>query len=300
MSVMLESQGDPIQISRLTTLPPKYVKEKIDFFLDEDAGTEDVTTLGTIPNSVRMGAHIVAEEECIAAGTSFLKYCFPSEIKVEVKKQDGSRVEKNEILATGVGPAQTLLSRERVILNLLQRLCGIASTTQKYVNIAEKHGCKILDTRKMTPGLRLFEKYAVAVGGGFNHRLDLRSAVLIKDNHLLAAGGIHNAIRNLAESKPAVPVELEVDTLSQLTEGLNYGINGFLLDNMSPSEIKKSIQYVKAHSNGQRIFMEASGGITLDKLEEYASTGIEAISIGALTTGTKNISLKMEFKAISE
>ncbi len=291
----------PIQTpySKLTSLSSDYVREKMELFLSEDKSDEDVTTLTTIGEFVEMEAKITTEEECVVAGISFLTNCFPDEIIVDAKYKDGQTAQTGEVLAVCKGSARGLLSRERVVLNLMQRLCGIATVTQKYVEIANKHRCKILDTRKMTPGLRLFEKYAVAVGGGFNHRLDLKSAVLIKDNHLLASGGVKSALENIRQLNGSVPVELEVDTLDQLREGLEYEINGFLFDNMTPDEIVQAIDIVNNNST-KNIFLEASGGITLETLEEYATTGIEAVSIGALTTGAKNINLKMDFKTITE
>ena len=300
MSLMEVVQNNPIHISRLTTLPPEYIREKFQSFLKEDHSEEDVTTLSTVPKSVSVKAEIVAEEKCVVVGTSFLRHCFPEDVGLEVKINDGNMANRNDVLAIGIGPARAFLSRERVILNLMQRLCGIATLTRKYSEIANKYDCKILDTRKMTPGLRLFEKYAVAVGGGYNHRLDLRSAVLVKDNHLLASGGVKAALRNLENSEPSVPVELEVDALDQLGEGLMHKVDGFLLDNMNPDQIMEAIDIVREKSNGRRIFLEASGGITLEKLKVFASTGIEAISVGALTTGVKNINLKMEFKTLQD
>ena len=300
MSLMEAVQNNPIHISRMTSLPPEYVREKFQSFLKEDHSEEDVTTLSTVPKSVNVKAEIVAEEKCVVVGTSFLRHCFPEDVELEVKINDGNMANRNDVLAIGIGPARVFLSRERVILNLMQRLCGIATLTRKYSEIANKYDCKILDTRKMTPGLRLFEKYAVAVGGGYNHRMDLRSAVLVKDNHLLASGGVKAALRNLENSKPSVPVELEVDALDQLEEGLMHKVDGFLLDNMNPDQIMEAIDIVRDKSNGRRVFLEASGGITLEKLKVFASTGIEAISVGALTTGVKNINLKMEFKTLQD
>ncbi len=295
MPVMTDYQKNNIPYSRLTTLSEDFVKEKIDFFLSEDKSWEDITTLSTVRESVKMTAEIIAEEDCIAAGVSILPHCFPHDIVVDIKLEDGQFASKNCVLAVCTGSAQKILSRERVILNLLQRLCGIATLTKKYTEIADRFDCKILDTRKMTPGLRLFEKYAVAVGGGYNHRMNLQAAVLIKDNHISASGGVKQALNQLFKKNVTVPIELEVDNLDQLKEGLNYEIDGFLLDNMTPKEIEKAIEIVKKGSP-KNVFLEASGGINLETLTAYASTGVDAISIGALTTLAKNIDLKMEFK----
>ena len=299
MSLIEKTQPIQTPYSQLTSLSADYIREKMELFLSEDKSNEDITTFTTISEKVKMKAKIITEEDCVVAGISFLKSCFPDEITVEEKIKDGQYAQKGEVLVTCMGSARTILSRERVILNLLQRLCGIATLTRKYAEIGNGFNCKILDTRKMTPGLRMFEKYAVAVGGGFNHRLDLKSAVLIKDNHLLASGGVKPALKNISQLNGSVPIELEVDRLDQLREGLEYEINGFLLDNMTPDEIVQAIDFVKNNSMNN-VFLEASGGITLETLKEYAATGIEAISVGALTTSAKNINLKMEFNKISE
>jgi nicotinate-nucleotide pyrophosphorylase (carboxylating) len=182
------------------------------------------------------------------------------------------------------------------LLNLLQRLCGIATQTLDYAKIASPYGVKILDTRKTTPGLRLFEKYAVAVGGGFNHRLDLSSGILIKDNHIQAAGGIDAAVRKIRGGNHTLPVELEIDRIDQIHEGLAAGADGFLLDNMSPEECRKAVEMIRHSPGGGDIFIEASGGITLSALSDYVSTGVNAISVGALTHSVKAADIHIEFE----
>jgi nicotinate-nucleotide pyrophosphorylase (carboxylating) len=200
-----------------------------------------------------------------------------------------------EVICEIIGFAVEILTKERSILNLLQRLCGIATLTGKYVDIANPHGVKILDTRKTTPGLRHFEKYAVACGGGHNHRLDLSSGILIKDNHIKAAGSISDAIRNIKKIASDLPIEVEVEDFNDIREGLLAGADGFLFDNMSPERTIEAVKIVRNFENGEEIFIESSGGINLDNLAGYMATGINAISSGALTHSVKSSEMHMEF-----
>ena len=300
MSVITRTvaRRNKLQFSRLMTLDDRYVQEQIKSFLIEDGSDNDVTTNQAVSESLEVEALLIVEQECVIAGASILRYCFPRDIHVQCCIEDGDIGRANDTIAKIRGSAQTILKRERVVLNLLQRLCGIATKTRKYVNIVEGYACKILDTRKMTPGLRMFEKYAVAVGGGHNHRLDLSSAILIKDNHIISAGGIESAVKNIKSRAPEMPVELEVDTIEQLVQGLDLNVDGFLLDNMSLGLIQEALEVVNGHLNGADVFVEASGGITLDTVYKYAKTGVHAVSIGALTAKVKNIDLKLEINPI--
>ena len=179
------------------------------------------------------------------------------------------------------------------MLNILQRLCGIATHTKQYVDLASPFNVKILDTRKTTPGMRLFEKYAVKCGGGYNHRFDLSSGVLIKDNHIQSAGSITQALKKIDKK---YWIELEVDTLEQIYEGLENEVNGFLLDNMNPKKVKEAVAIIRSDKSGNEIFIEASGGINLTNIKPYLNTGIDAISIGALTHQVQSSDIKLEFK----
>jgi len=257
----------------------------------------DVTTLGTTTADGKAGtADILAVDDLVFVGTEILPHCFGSNCRVNLKVKDGAAVSGAETLATVEGPLAELLTCERVTLNLLQRLAGIATLTAKYVQIARPKGVKILDTRKTTPGLRLFEKYAVALGGGYNHRLDLSSGILIKDNHLLAAGGVTPAVIKCRSSDPNLPIELEVDTFDQLREGLTVGVDGFLLDNMEPATVREAVKIIRSGQSGDPIFIEASGGITLKTLSDYVDTGIDAVSVGALTHSAGSRDIRMDFK----
>ena len=181
----------------------------------------------------------------IFVGEQILKLIFPKSFKIELFYKDGSFLKSNEIIAKITGKAAYILSIERVMLNLIQRLCGIATLTRKYAEIAKPFGVKILDTRKTTPGLRLFEKYAVAVGGGFNHRLDLSSGILIKDNHIKAAGSIANAANKIKLNQYPFPIEVEVENGFQTFEALDCRVDGLLLDNMPPDVLKKAVRLIQ-------------------------------------------------------
>ena len=176
---------------------------------------------------------------------------------------------------------------------MLQRLCGIATLTKQHTQIGDKYNVKILDTRKTTPGLRLFEKFAVTAGGGFNHRLDLSSGILVKDNHIKAAGSIKDAIKKIKNENYDLPIEVEVEFEEQVIEGLIAGADGFLLDNQTPDNAKKLVKLIRNY-NDKYYFIEASGGINLTNLEEYVKTGVDAISIGALTHSAKSTNIHIE------
>ena len=233
-------------------------------------------------------------EKLIFAGFHILPHFLNSKCHFIPNKKDGEIIMPGEIIAEIIGPSDYILSIERVLLNLIQRLSGIASITNSYVKIANNQ-IKILDTRKTTPGLRLFEKHAVSIGGGYNHRLDLSKGILIKDNHILSSGSITNAINLIKKNNRHLPIEVEIDNFEQLKEALKLPINGILLDNMLPSTIIKATKILKNIKNGSNIFIEASGGITEKNLHSYINTGIDAISTGAITHSAINKDIKLEF-----
>ena len=284
-----------IEYKQHSNLPNKYIKTKISEFLKEDMPNGDITTKNIALNSDIIKAKIYALEKLVFAGAKILPYFFNSECTIQSFKVDGDIVYPHEKIGEIDGPAKILLSRERVMLNLIQRLCGIASETQKYVQLVNNHNIKILDTRKTTPGIRLFEKYAVIVGGGYNHRLNLSEGILIKDNHILSSGSITRAIKEIIKTNLGLPIEIEVDTLDQVEKALKFSIDGFLLDNMSPEITKKAVKMIRLSRNGSKIFIEASGGITKNNLASYLHTGINAISVGALTHGAISKNIKLEF-----
>ena len=271
-------------------LPSKYIIEKINEFRAEDIPSIDITT-EAIEGVKTITAHIISEEECIFSGEAIISHFF-QKCRVEVIKKNGDMVHKGEKIAIIYGSPKTILSNERIMLNLIQRLCGIATITSQYVDAVESK-VKILDTRKTTPGLRLFEKHAVTCGGGYNHRLDLSSGYLIKDNHLVANQSMQDIINNINKTRNNKKIEVEVDTLEQIKNILPQNVDGFLLDNMSPQLTKKAVSIIREYDNN--IFIESSGGITLSSIKHYLDTGVEAISVGALTHQAQNINIKLEF-----
>ena len=264
-------------------LSNEYIVEKIADFLAEDMPDGDKTTEGTIPEGVTISAEIQSGEELVFAGEKIIPHCFGENCQTTLNHNDGDYLLNGDVIGFVTGPAREILSRERVMLNLIQRLCGIATLTLEYAEIANPFNVKILDTRKTTPGLRLFEKYAVAVGGGYNHRLNLSDGILIKDNHIIAAGSVTKAIESVRKAGAGLPLEIEVDNINQIRKALEANVDGFLLDNMNPQTIKESVSLIRASENGNDIFIEASGGITLKNIHPFLETGIDAISIGALT-----------------
>ena len=264
-------------------LSNEYIVAKIADFLAEDMSDGDKTAEGTIPEGVTISADIQSGEELVFAGEKIIPHCFGENCQTTLNHNDGDYLLNGDVIGVVTGPAREILSRERVMLNLIQRLCGIATLTLEYAEIANPFNVKILDTRKTTPGLRLFEKYAVAVGGGYNHRFNLSDGILIKDNHIIAAGSVTKAIESVRKAGAGLPLEIEVDNINQIREALEANVDGFLLDNMNPQTIKESVSLIRASENGNDIFIEASGGITLKNIHPFLETGIDAISIGALT-----------------
>jgi len=285
-----------IKYKQVTSLPDDYIQRKVDSYMLEDKATLDITTRYSVNRKATCSAIIISKEECVFVGEQIIRYIF-YKCELELKVKDGDLVPVGGVIAEIKGRATKILSKERVMLNIIQRLSGIATVTRKYVEIAKPFGVKILDTRKTTPGMRLFEKYAVYVGGGTNHRFSLSTDILIKDNHIAAGGGIESVINNInAKNKYNIQVELEVDTIEQLSEGLALGVKGFLLDNMSPDEIRNCVELVRNIDDGDDIFIEASGNITLENLSDYVSTGVNAVSIGVLTHRIVSADIHLNFK----
>ena len=276
-------------------LSNEYIVAKIADFLAEDMPDGDKTTKDTIPEGVTISAEIQSGEELVFAGEKIIPHCFGENCQTTLNHNDGDLLSNGDIIGVVTGPAREILSRERVMLNLIQRLCGIATLTLEYAEIANPFNVKILDTRKTTPGLRLFEKYAVAVGGGYNHRLNLSDGILIKDNHIIAVGSVTKAIESVRKAGAGLPLEIEVDNTNQIREVLETNVDGFLLDNMNPQTIKESVSLIRASENGNDIFIEASGGITLKNIHPFLETGIDAISIGALTHQAVSKDIRLNF-----
>ena len=284
-----------IEYPQHSQLSDEYIIGKIADFLAEDLPDGDKTTEGIIAESVTISAELQAGEGLVFAGEKIIPHCCGENCQTTLNHNDGDILSIGDVIGVVMGSAREILSRERVMLNLIQRLCGIATLTRKYAEIANPFNVKILDTRKTTPGLRLFEKYAVAVGGGFNHRLNLSDGILIKDNHIITAGSVTKAIESVRKAGAGLPLEIEVDNINQIRKALEANVDGFLLDNMNPQTIKESVSLIRASENGNDIFIEASGGITLKNLHPFLETGIDAISIGALTHQAVSKDIRLNF-----
>ena len=276
-------------------LSEEYIVKKISEFWKEDMPSGDQTTECIVPENTRIKAEIQAMEELVFAGEKIIPHCFGNECQITINQEDGNLVSSGDVLGMVTGSARYILSRERVMLNLIQRLCGIATISSKYAKIANPFNVMILDTRKTTPGLRLFEKYAVAIGGSYNHRLNLSDGILIKDNHVIAAGSITRAIESAQKSNPNLPLEVEVDNIDQIKEAIKIGVDGLLLDNMDADTIRLAVSIIRKSKNGDDIFVEASGGINIENIHPYLDTGINAISIGALTHQAISKDIRLEF-----
>ena len=276
-------------------LSDEYIIGKINYFLAEDIPNGDITTESTTSDNSEITAEIHAAEKLIFAGSEIIPHCFGEKCQVTINHNNGAMLSNGDVIGVVTGSAREILSRERVMLNLIQRLCGIATLSHEYAEIANPFNVKILDTRKTTPGLRLFEKYAVAIGGAFNHRLNLSHGILIKDNHIIAAGSVTNAIESARKKGIHLPLELEVDNFDQIHEALKTRVDGFLLDNMKPETIRSAVSIIRASQNGKDVFIEASGGITLENILPYLDTGINAISVGALTHQAISKNIRLDF-----
>ncbi len=268
--------------------------------LEEDLGSGDVTTEACVPAERRAKAKAVARRELVACGAFVAERAFAlvdPGLRFEQVVPEGSPVEPGTVLFSVEGSARSILMAERVALNLVQRMAGIASTTRRYVAaVPERSGTRITDTRKTTPGLRLLERYAVRCGGGHNHRNDLGSAVLIKDNHIVAAGGVRAAIENARLRAPHTSkIECEVDSLEQLDEAIAAGADIVLLDNMTTDMVGEAVRRTQG-----RAILEASGGITLERVAELARAGVSAISVGALTHSVAAADIGLDFESLRE
>jgi nicotinate-nucleotide pyrophosphorylase (carboxylating) len=282
--------------------------------LEEDIGAGDITSRACVPEGLRARGTIIAREPLVLAGTEVLDQMFDH---VVLLKHDGDLCQGGEALATVEGNARTLLERERVALNFLQRLSGVATLARQYADAVAGTGCRVLDTRKTTPGLRALEKRAAAAGGVTNHRMGLFDAVLIKNNHIAAAGGIRQALLNAGQSpdanvgqailpasplssglKPAarpagLPIEIEVRTLAELHEALDAGAQHLLLDNLTPAEAAAWVREIAG-----RATVELSGGITLDTVRAYAETGADFVSVGAITHSARAVDIAFRLELL--
>ncbi len=270
----------------------------IDLAFAEDIGDGDHTTLCCIPEDAMGKSHLLIKEDGILAGVDVARevfHRFDPTMQMEVFMEDGAQVKKGDIAFVVSGKVRSLLQTERLMLNIMQRMSGIATMTNKYVKLIEGTGAHVLDTRKTTPGMRMLEKQAVKIGGGVNHRIGLFDMILLKDNHVDFAGGIENAIDRchhyFNEKGLDLKIEIEVRNFNELQQVLDKGgVNRIMLDNFTVADTKKAVDIIN-----HRFEVESSGGITFDTIRSYAEQGVDFISVGALTHSVKG--LDMSFKA---
>lgn len=277
----------------------KELEKLIPLWFAEDIGDGDHTTLSSIPADAMGKSQLIIKEDGVLAGVAIAReifHAFDPELQMTVFIEDGAEVKKGDIAFVVAGKVQSLLQTERLMLNIMQRMSGVATVTRKYVKLLEGTKTRVLDTRKTTPGLRMLEKEAVKLGGGVNHRIGLFDMILLKDNHVDFAGGIENAITRAKEYLKAkgknLKIEIEVRNFDELQQVLNVGgVDRIMLDNFTPENTRKAVEII-----GGKYETESSGGITFDTLRNYAECGVDYISVGALTHSVK--SLDMSFKAV--
>ena len=281
----------------MSALPQESIRNIVRAALAEDVGAGDITTETAIPSDQRAEACIIAKESCVVAGLSLFEEVFAQIDRAIVAKSlvgEGDFVEKGTRVCVLSGPARGILTGERTALNFLQRLSGIATLTRQFVDEIAGTKARILDTRKTTPTLRALEKYAVAVGGATNHRMGLYDAVMIKDNHRaildrLGPKALGDAVATARKNHPNAPIIVEADTLEQVEEALAAGANHILLDNMTPDELREAVALVAGRAK-----TEASGGVTLKTVRAIAQTGVDYISVGALTHSARAVDFSLE------
>lgn len=272
------------------------LKKQIELFLAEDIGLGDITTEAIFGPEAMGEAVFVAKERFVLAGLELVAplvfSCRNSEIACTCLKFDGNTVAAGDKIFTATGPVLDLLTAERLALNLVQRLSGIATLTALFVDKVAGLPVKIVDTRKTTPGLRMLEKYAVGIGGGHNHRFSLADGILIKDNHIAASGSIGEAVGRVRSKAPhTLKVEVETENLAQVEECLAAGVDIIMLDNMEPALMRQAVERI-----GGKALVEASGGVNLDNVREIAETGVDLISVGALTHSARAVDISMRLQ----
>ena len=274
------------------TPDPPVIHDDVARALAEDIGSGDITA-PLIPATLQAQAEVISREEAVACGTAWFDGVFQTldpQVRIAWQVRDGDTVTPGQTLCTLTGPARALLSGERTALNFLQTLSGTATRARRYAAAVTGTGVKVLDTRKTLPGLRAAQKYAVRCGGGFNHRMGLYDAVLIKENHILAAGSITRAVTAARRVARGKTVEVEVETLEELQEALAAAADIILLDNFSIEDLTQAVAVSRTRAK-----LEASGGITLDNIRRIAETGVDYISVGAMTKDVQAVDLSMRF-----
>ena len=285
-----------IRHEQYTSLDPKLVKQKLEEFFIEDNISQDITTKSTQAGTKSVTANFVAKEDLIFAGKEIINQAFVKECSIENIIDDGAKINKGDLIATLTGPVNIVLQKERVVLNLIQRLSGIASTAFELSQKLKPYKIQLLDTRKTTPGLRVFEKFAVCAGGGTNHRFSLKDAVMIKDNHLIGNPDIQDAVRKACGANPGKDIQIEVDTIDQIHVALKTKATSILLDNFKPQDLPEAIQIIRTTTKENQIYIELSGGINKENLESYCVKGVDGISMGALTHNIKSKDISLDLK----
>ncbi|WP_447940303.1 carboxylating nicotinate-nucleotide diphosphorylase [Pseudoxanthomonas mexicana] len=281
--------------ARPTPPPEQVIRDDVARALAEDVGTGDVTA-ALLPDTADI-AYLLCKEEAVIAGRPWFDACHRAldpEVRIEWRVQEGDRVAPQTVLATLSGRTRALVTAERAALNFLQTLSGTATTTSTYVEAVRGTGCTILDTRKTLPGLRLAQKYAVRCGGGRNHRIGLYDTVMLKENHVRAAGSLTAAIRAARSAQPSLPLIVEVETLDQLDEALSEGCERILIDDFDADTRREAVRRAKAAPYDGRIPLEVSGGVDMTTLTGIAADGVDFVSIGALTKHVRAIDLSMK------
>jgi len=277
-------------------IPAEQIAADVTRAIAEDVGSGDVSA-DLIPANRRVRARIIAREACVLAGSAWAESAFrmlSADITLDWQAADGDRLTPDQTLVSLSGPARSILTAERTALNFLQTLSGTATTTRRYADAIAGTGARILDTRKTLPGLRLAQKYAVACGGGQNHRVGLFDMLLLKENHIMAAGSITAAVHEARQKHPDLPLEVEVETLTQLEEALEQGVTRILLDNFSLEQMRSAVAINRDRFDAQAK-LEASGNVELDTIRAIAETGVDFISSGALTKHVRAIDLSLRF-----
>ncbi|MGA4840400.1 carboxylating nicotinate-nucleotide diphosphorylase [Streptomyces sp. G45] len=290
--ILADAGLDPVQVEDIAHLA---IAEDLEFSPD----AVDVTTVATIPEDAVATADFTARQAGTVAGLrvaeAVVSVVCADEFEVERHAEDGDRVEAGDVLLSITARTRDLLTAERSALNILCRLSGIATATRAWADALEGTKAKVRDTRKTTPGLRSLEKYAVRMGGGVNHRMSLADAALVKDNHVVAAGGVARAFQAVRDRFPDVPIEVEVDTLHQLREVLDAGADLILLDNFTPLETEEAVALVDG-----RALLESSGRLTLENAAAYAKTGVDFLAVGALTHSSPILDIGLDLREAAE
>ena len=276
-------------------LPIKYIQNKLKEFFNEDDIDNDLTTQLVFSREKEAEAVFIAKENLVFAGKAIIEEAFFN-CKIISIKNDGDMIAEGQSVAKIKGDIRSILKKERVVLNLIQRLSAIATKVSKLVQITKEKGIELLDTRKTTPGLRLFEKFAVVVGGGTNHRFSLSSSVMLKDNHLSHTSSILKSVKQVKNLVKVKDIQVEADTVDLVNQILQSGASSILLDNFKPKKLSEVVDKIRTHPKGKNIYIELSGGITEQTLESFCVLGVDGISMGALTHNVKNVDISLDIK----